>query len=34
MAETKKLVTDSYQGEHLRWSSAFWDQTILPFLAD
>ena len=24
----------SYEGDHLRWSNEFWDETVLPYLGD
>lgn len=29
-----RLYTHSYSGEHLRFTSEFWDQTVLPYFAD
>jgi palmitoyl-protein thioesterase len=34
MDENKQLDMFTYVGDHLRFSSQFWDNTILPYLAD
>jgi len=34
MDENKQLDTYTYEGDHLRFSSSFWDQNILPYFSD